>query len=82
MSHDVLTEVRTIFKNLFGIDPQLVSMETRADDVPGWDSVGHLSLGASLEEVFAIDLDADDLMEMSDVREIVRTIEAKRGIHV
>jgi acyl carrier protein len=39
--------------------------------------VGHLSLGATLEEVFGISLDVDDLMEMENVREIVRIIGAK-----
>jgi acyl carrier protein len=73
----VLAKVREAFKTAFDIDPQSVSMETTADDVPGWDSVGHLSLGASLEEVFGISLDVDDLMEMENVRAIVRIIEAK-----
>ena len=50
----VLTKVREVFKASFDIDPQSVTMETTADDVPGWDSVGHLSLGANLEEVFEI----------------------------
>jgi acyl carrier protein len=73
----VLTKVRQAFKAAFDIDPQLVSMETTADDVPGWDSVGHLSLGANLEEVFEISLDVDDLMEMESVRKIVLIITTK-----
>jgi acyl carrier protein len=80
MNNDVLTEVRDIFKELFDLDPHLVSMETNADDVPRWDSVGHLSLGARLEEVFGIGLDEDDLSEMNSVHEIVRIVEAKKGI--
>ena len=41
----ILTKVREAFKATFDIDPQLVSMETTASDISGWDSVGHLSLG-------------------------------------
>jgi len=73
----VLTKVREVFKASFDIDPQSVTMETTADDVPGWDSVGHLSLGANLEEVFEISLDVDDLMEMESVRKIVLIITTK-----
>jgi acyl carrier protein len=80
MNNDVLTEVRDILKDLFDLDPHLVSMETTADDVPRWDSLGHFSLGARLEEVFGIGLGVDDLSEMNSVREIVRTVEAKKGI--
>ena len=73
----ILMKVREAFKTSFDIDPQLVTMETTADDISGWDSVGHLSLGATLEEVFGISLDVDDLMEMENVRQIVRIIGTK-----
>ena len=73
----ILNKVQEAFKASFDIDPQSVTMETTADDVPGWDSVGHLSLGANLEEVFEISLDVDDLMEMESVRKIVAIITAK-----
>ena len=73
----VLTRVREAFKSSFDIDPQSVSIDTKAEDVPGWDSVGHLSLGGTLEEVFSINLDVDDLMEMESVRDIVRIITMK-----
>lgn len=73
----VLNKVREAFTAAFDIDPQSVSIETTATDIPAWDSVGHLSLAGNLEEVFGISLDVDELMEMESVREIVRIIEAK-----
>lgn len=76
-TNSILSKVQEAFKATFDIDPQLVSMETNASDIPGWDSVGHLSLASNLEQVFGISLDVDELMEMESVREIVRIIEAK-----
>lgn len=73
----VLQKVREAFKKAFDIDPQQVTMETSASDIPLWDSVGHLSLASSLEEGFGITLDVDELMEMENVREIVRIITPK-----
>ena len=73
----ILSKVREAFKAAFEIDPQLVSLETNAGDIPGWDSVGHLSLASNLEQVFGITLDVDELMEMENVREIVRIITKK-----
>lgn len=73
----VLSKVREAFQSSFDIDPQLVSIETNASDVPGWDSVGHLSLASNLEQVFGISLDVDELMEMETVREIVRIVTSK-----
>ena len=73
----ILTKVRDAFKAAFDFDPQLVSMETSASDIPGWDSMGHLSLASNLELIFGISLDVDELMEMENVREIIRIIDAK-----
>lgn len=72
-----LAKVREAFKAAFDIDPESVSMDTTASDIPAWDSTGHLSLGATLEEVFGISLDVDDLMEMESVRAIVQIIATK-----
>jgi acyl carrier protein len=73
----ILTNVREAFRVALDVDPQLVTMETTASDIAVWDSVGHLTLGASLEEIFGITLDVDELMEMDSVRAIVRIIGAK-----
>lgn len=34
-------------------------------DIPTWDSVGHMALMAALEEAFDIELDTDDIIEFS-----------------
>jgi acyl carrier protein len=73
----VFSKVQEAFKIAFDVDPRQVTMETSASDIPLWDSVGHLSLASHLEEVFGISLDVDELMEMENVREIVRVITPK-----
>jgi acyl carrier protein len=76
---DVLAKIREAFAASFEIDPQLVTMEASPNDIPGWDSVGHLSLASNLEQQFEINLDVDELIEMEDVRAIVRIVTAKLG---
>jgi acyl carrier protein len=76
MNNDILTKVREIFKELFDADS--VSLETKASDVPEWDSVGHLSLCGALEEAFEIVFAVNEIAEMTGVRIIVSTIEEKR----
>jgi len=78
----ILNKVQEAFKATFDIDPKSVTLETKAEDVSGWDSVGHLSLAANLEEAFGISLDVDDLMEMESVSQIVRIIDAKLSTKV
>jgi len=73
----VLGKVQQAFKAAFDVDSNQVTLDTSASDIPLWDSVGHLSLASNLEEVFGISLDVDELMEMENVREIVRVIAPK-----
>jgi acyl carrier protein len=74
---DILIKIQQAFHEAFDTDPRLISIETIPDDVPGWDSVGQLTLAASLESIFGVNLDVDELMEMENVREIVRVLQSK-----
>ena len=74
---NVLVRVQDVFHEAFGVDAQLVSLDTTPNDVPAWDSVGHLDLASRLEQAFGISLDVDDLMEMENVREIIRIVSSK-----
>jgi acyl carrier protein len=69
--------VREVCKASFAVDPQKVNLETAARDIPGWDSVGQLSLGSELEEVFHISLEVDEMMALKNVRDVVRVIQTK-----
>jgi len=72
-----LTRVQEVFQEAFGIEPQLISLETNPSDVRAWDSFGHMDLASRLERAFGISLDVDDLMEMENVREIIRIVSSK-----
>lgn len=76
-TNDVLSKVQQAFKTTFDVDPDQITMDTDANAIPLWDSVGHLSLASNLEEAFGISFDVDELMEMENVREIVRIITPK-----
>jgi len=73
----LFTKVQQAFHNAFEIDPELISMDTVPDNIPGWDSIGHLTLASCLEIMFKVSLDVDDLMEMENVRAIVRVLQSK-----
>jgi acyl carrier protein len=74
---EVLTRVQSAFKSAFDIDPRTVTLDTTPDEVPAWDSMGHVTLASSLEQTFRLTFDVDDLMEMENVREICRVVESK-----
>lgn len=50
-------------------------------DIPFWDSVGHMALMSALEDVFDIELDVDDIIDFSSY-EYGKEILAKYDVDV
>lgn len=74
---ELLPKVRMAFNSAFGVEPDAITMDTLPRDVAGWDSMGHVTLASSLEQVFGLSFDVDDLMEMESVRKICVVIQSK-----
>lgn len=59
-----LERYNNIFKSEFGIDDsQLEELVYRG--IPEWDSVGHMSLIANLEDEFGIMMEMEDIIDFS-----------------
>ena len=71
-----MTTVQSAFKAAFDVEPQYITIETKPSDIPAWDSMGHVALVSSLEQAFGLTFDVDEVMEMEDVRQILRIVEA------
>ena len=74
---ELLPSVKAAFISAFGVDPQSITLDTVPEQVPGWDSMGHVTLASSLEQEFGVTFDVDDLMAMENVREICRIVHSK-----
>jgi acyl carrier protein len=75
----LLTKIQEAFKAAFDVDPGSVSIETKPGDVPAWDSMGHVVLVSSLERVFGLSFDVDEVMEMENVRQIAKIVKSKQA---
>jgi acyl carrier protein len=74
---ELLAKVRVAFGATFDIDPQTITLDSTPNDIPPWDSMGHVELASSLERAFGVSFDVDDLMEMENVKEICRVVQSK-----
>ena len=74
---NTIAKVQEAFKAALKVEPHLVTIDTTPKDIPAWDSMGHVALATSLEQVFGLSFDVDEVMEMENVRQIVRIVEAK-----
>lgn len=52
------------FVNTFEIQPP-DTIGLKYQDIPAWDSVGHMTLVSALEEAFDIMMDTDDIIDLS-----------------
>lgn len=53
-----------IVKESFDVD-EATARTLKYQDIPAWDSVGHMSLIAALEDAFDIMMDADDIIDFN-----------------
>lgn len=53
-----------IFARVFSVSEE-EAKELHYQDIPAWDSVGHMGLIAELEDTFDIMMDTDDIIDFS-----------------
>ncbi|GIU33146.1 acyl carrier protein [Shewanella sp. MBTL60-007] len=63
-------KLNTIFSAVLGINIDNVTEDLRADSVPNWDSIAHMTLVAELEEQFNISLDFDQISEINSYNKV------------
>lgn len=49
----------------FSVEEAVLIAGLEYNDVPEWDSIGHMGLIASLEDAFDISMETDDIIELS-----------------
>jgi acyl carrier protein len=75
----VIVGVTEIFRAVFN-DPNLeLTPRSTADEVPGWDSMTHISLVVEAECRYGILFEAEEIEALYSVGDLVRAIEAKRA---
>jgi len=70
-----LDELTTVFQQVFDDDELVVSRETTAADVAGWDSLTHVTLMLGVEKRFAIRFKSAQVAALKSVGELVDLIE-------
>ena len=56
---------KDIFINSLSIDKGNFSEKLKYNEIPEWDSIGHMTLMSGLEEAFKITLETDDIIDFS-----------------
>lgn len=70
---EVYTRLKEVFQDVFDREVSLTDATTAAD-VPGWDSLNHITLIGAIEDEFDIKFAMKDVVHMKNVGELVDKI--------
>ncbi len=69
--------VAAIFAKVFQIAPEDFSPDLVPENLRLWDSVGHMNLVRELEECMGVQLEVDEISEMTSAAKIVEIMQSK-----
>ena len=73
----ILKKVNDVFCDVFR-DPSLnIDMKTTADDIPGWTSLTHMHLIASIEDRFKCEFSFSEVVEFSNAGDMIEKLAEK-----
>lgn len=69
------------FKEAFDVD-EATAKTLKYQDIPAWDSVGHMSLIAALEDAFDIMMETDDIIDFNSFEKGQELLAKNYGIEL
>ena len=77
--NDTLSRIADVLRDVFEDDDLEVTRDTTASQVPGWDSVMHITLMMGVERAFKIRFRAGEVAGLNNVGELCDLVNARRG---
>ena len=63
-----------IFKASLNVDADKVNENLKYNEIDEWDSIGHMTLMAALEEEYKISLETDDIVDFSSYKKGIKIL--------
>lgn len=76
---EIYAALTEVFRDVFDDDDIVLTPETTAEDVAGWDSAAHVNLIVAAEMRFGVRFRTAELEGLYDVGAFVRLIAAKKA---
>jgi acyl carrier protein len=74
-------DVATVFRNAMRLDDRFAIEDRMSfEDIPGWDSVGHMNLVTQLESQLGVTLDMDEIVGLDSVGAVRAIVARKRPV--
>jgi acyl carrier protein len=73
------TRLKEFLANQFQLEAGGISEDLSFGDLPQWDSLGHMSLMAAIENQFGVEVNADAIADLVNYKAILNYL--KKSIH-
>jgi acyl carrier protein len=72
---DTRTKLKQVMAALFRCDVEELTDQTGPGDIPGWDSLGHVTLMAEIQKQFGAHVPIEDAIEVESIDDLVMVLE-------
>ena len=74
---EMLAKLQEIFRDELDNDSLVITEQSSANNVNGWDSLSHIQLISAIEDEFDISFSSKEIMGWNNVGEMISSIEGK-----
>ena len=77
--NEILEQVQSIFKDVLKNEDIVLTDDTTAQDVNGWDSLTHVTIISEMEKHFGLRFSLREMLSWKSVGKMLDTLEKKLG---
>jgi acyl carrier protein len=77
MNNEILKEIEIVLKKVFHSDEISITESTTAYNIPGWDSLTHMTVISELEDHFNVQFTFDEVSDFNCIGDIIKIINLK-----
>lgn len=69
-----------VIRGVFPIEVETIDENWTSDDIPDWDSVGHLNLIMEIQKEFAVKIEIEEMFEIEKLGDIIKILQKKNAL--
>ena len=70
--------LKKVIREVFEITEETIDENWTSDDIPDWDSVGHLNLIMEVEKEFNIKVEIEEMFEIEKLADITKILKKRK----
>ena len=69
--------IESIYKKALNLKKHKLTLQSKFEEVPGWDSFGHLRIIAEIEKKLKISFELEEFVGINTVKKMIKLVQSK-----